>query len=143
MLPVWCIFHKMRNISSWSMHQVERVYGKKIVFFQKNVPYKALGSRSYSKKLKIPNASCKVHINRKRTIKMRKSFKLGHELIRIFMTKFFFFQIDIPYKALGSRRQHKKMKDTECFLPCTYEQLTYHKMRNLSSLGMHKLEIIL
>ena len=35
----------------------------------------------------------------------------------------------------------QKGKDTECFMPCTYEQNTYHKMRNLSSLGVHQLEI--
>ena len=34
----------MRNISSWGMNQFE-IFHEKIIFFQNNVPLKALGSR--------------------------------------------------------------------------------------------------
>ena len=35
----------------------------------------------------------------------------------------------------------QKVKDIERFMPGIYEQKTYHIMRNLSSWGMHHLEI--
>ena len=66
-------YHKIRSLSSWGMHQLE-IFMKKIIFFQNDVPYRELGSRRKRKKLKVPNALCLVHMNRKPTI----SFKLGH-----------------------------------------------------------------
>ena len=37
---------------------------EKVIFFQNNVPYKALGVADSAKKLKIPNSLCLVHMNR-------------------------------------------------------------------------------
>ena len=37
------------------------------------------------------------------------------------LEKIFFFQNNVPYKALGSRRERKKVEDTELSMSCTYE----------------------
>ena len=42
--------------------------------------------------------------------------------LEIFMIKIVFFQKDVPWKALESRRLRKKIEDTEYFMPCKYEQ---------------------
>ena len=64
------------------------------------------------------------------------SFKLGHA-----PTQNNFMKKSCTMQGIKESQIAQTVKDTECFIPWTYEQKTYHKMRNLSSWSMHQLEI--